>query len=221
MLTYAAVDAGGPRSVDSPFTGLRPGSRASPSRAADAPSLRACTRPVSHHGVTKDLVVQLPCQSPLIRAFPTGADAHTTQGLVLKFLPLRKRRSLCKTFWWESRCTVPRPDRDACARHLQQLDTPTDRLHAHCPVRFCVTGRHSSQETCFMHQSLHSTSCLSLLTPRGPAPRRFAPMCAQGGPPGRSIKTLWNPSFLAAAQTPGSLCLHASHPRGCSSVIAP
>ena len=68
----------------------------------------------SHHGVTKDLVVQLPCQSPLIRAFPTGADAHTTQGPVLKFLPLRKRRSLCKTFWWESRCTVPRPDRDAC-----------------------------------------------------------------------------------------------------------
>ena len=185
MLTYAAVDAGGPRSVDSPFTGLRPGSRASPSRAADAPSLRACTRPVSHHGVTKDLLVQLPCQSPLIRAFPTGADAHTTQGLVLKFLPLRKRRSLCKTFWWESRCTVPRPDRDACARHLQQLDTPTDRLHAHCPVRFCITGGHSSQETCFMHQSLHSTSCLSLLTPRGPAPRRFAPMCAQGGPPGR------------------------------------
>ena len=40
----------------------------------------------------------------------------------------------------------------------QQLDTPALRLHAHCPVRFCITGGHSSQETCCMHQSLHTTS---------------------------------------------------------------
>ena len=113
-LLYAAVDAGGPgSSIHSPLTGLVP--------ALGHLRVAQLTRPAcehlyasSHHGVTKDLVVQLPCQSPLIRAFPTGADAHTTQGPVLKFLPLRKRRSLCKTFWWESRCTVPRPDRDAC-----------------------------------------------------------------------------------------------------------
>ena len=148
-------------------------------------------------------------------ANPRVAKPHSTQtrqGSSLKLFPLRGIKDLfARPLGGGSRFTATR------VRH-QQLDTPTVRLHAHCPLRFCITGGHSSQETCCMHQSLHNTSSF---TPCGLAPRRAAPMCAQGGQPGRPIKTLWNPSFLAAAQTPGSLWRQASHPRGCSSVLAP
>ena len=97
-----------------------------------------------------------------------------------------------------------------CFTHVthQQLDTPTVGSQAHCPVRFCIKGGHSSQETCRMHQSLHSTSSVR---------RPYPPGYLDGG---WSIKTLWNPRFLAAAQIPGSLWRNASHPRGCSSVLA-
>ena len=50
----------------------------------------------------------------------------------------------------------------------QQLDTPALRLHAHCPVRFCITGGHSHKRRVSCTSRCIALALSALLRPAAP-----------------------------------------------------